>query len=75
MNVLKMFYPIYYKKICFVIDQLPNPENFAVKPFFQQSNIEFFKQNNSQLTTLYLHQIELKLPSSSTFKPKFKNPK
>lgn len=42
-NVLEMYYPIHHERICSAVDQLPNPEDFAVEYFSEQSNIEFFE--------------------------------
>jgi hypothetical protein len=75
MNVLEMFYPIHYNRICSAVDQLPNPEDFAVESFSQPSNLESFEQNSSQLTTSYSQQTEPELPSSQTSEPVFKKPK
>lgn len=66
MNVLEIFYLIHQKWICSAIDQLPNPEDFAVEPSPQQPNLESFEQNDSQLP---------RLPSSQTSEPVFKKPK
>ena len=74
-NVLDMFYPIHHERICSAVDQLPNPEDFAVEPFSQQSNLESFKQNDSQSTASYSQQTELELPSSQTSEPVSKKPK
>ncbi len=74
-NVLEMFYPIHHERICSAVDQLPNPEDFAAEPFSQQSNLELFKQNDSQLTTSDPQQTEPGLPSSRTSEPAFKKPK
>ncbi len=65
-NVLKIFYSIHHERICFIVDQLLNSEDFAVKFFFQQSNFEFFEQNDSQLIISRSQQTELKLSSSQT---------
>ena len=74
-NVLDMFYPIHHERICSAANQLPNPEDFAVDSFSQQSNLESFEQNDSQLTTSYSQQTEPELPSSQTSEPVFKKPK
>ena len=71
MNVLEMFYPIHHERICSAVDQLPNPEDFAVESFSQQSNIEFFEQNDNQLTTSYPQQAEPELPPPQTPEPVF----
>ncbi|KAL2040143.1 hypothetical protein N7G274_007046 [Stereocaulon virgatum] len=73
-NVYDKFYPIHHERICSAIDQLPNPEDFAVESS-QQSNLESPQQKDSQLTTSYLQQTELELPSSQTSEPVFKKPK
>jgi len=75
MNVLEMFYPIHNERICSAVDQLPNPEDFAVESFSQQSNLKSFEQNDSQLTTSCSQQTEPELPSSQTSEPVFKKPK
>ena len=41
-NVYNKFYPIHHERICSAVNQLPNPEDFAVESFSQQSNLEFF---------------------------------
>ena len=74
-NVYDIFYPIHYKRICSAIDQLPNPEDFDVESFSQQSDLGSFQQNDSQLTTSYSQQTEEELPSSQTSEPVFKKPK
>jgi hypothetical protein len=74
-NVYDKFYPIHHERICSAVDQLPNPEDFAVESFSQQSNLESFEQNSSQLTTSYSQQTEPELPSSQTSEPVFKKPK
>lgn len=75
MNVLELFYPIHHERICSAIDQLPNPEDFTVEPFSQQSNLESFEQSSSQLTTSHSQQTEPEVPSSQTSGPLFKKPK
>ena len=74
-NVLDMFYPIHHKRICSAVDQLPDPEDFAVEPFSHQSNLASFEQNDKQLTTSYSQQTEPELLSSHTSEPVFKKPK
>ena len=74
-NVYDKFYPIHHERMCSAVDQLPNPEDFAVESFSQQSNLESFEQNDSQLTTSYSQQTEPELPSSQTSEPVFKKPK
>ena len=74
-NVYDTFVPIHHKRICSAVDQLPNPEDFAVEFFSQQSNLESFEQNDSQLTTSDSQQTEPGLPSSQTSEPVFKKPK
>ncbi len=74
-NVLEMFYSIHHERICFVVDQLFNSEDFAVKFFFQQSNFGFFEQNDSQLIISCSQQTESKLPSSQTSEPVLKKSK
>ena len=75
MNVLEMFRPIHHERICSAVDRLPNPEDFAVESFSQQSNLEPFEKNDSQLTTSYSQQTEPELLSSQTSEPVFKKPK
>jgi len=75
MNVLEMFYPIHHERICSAVDQLPNPEDFAVESFSQQSNLESFEQNDSPSTTSNSQQTESGLLSSQTSEPVFKKPK
>ncbi len=70
-----MFYSIHHERICSAVDQLPNPEDFAVKSFSQQSNFGSFEQNDSQLTTSCSQQTEPELPSSQTSEPVLKKPK
>ena len=67
-NVYDIFVPIHHKRICSAIDQLPNPENFAIE-FSQQSDPESLEQNDGKLTT------DPELPSSQTSEPVFKKPK
>ena len=55
-NVFKMFYSIHLKRTCSAVDQLPNPEDFAVESFSQQSELGSFGQNDSQLITSYLQE-------------------
>ena len=74
-NVLDMFYPTHHERICSAVNQLPNPEDFAVESFSQQSDLGSFQQNDSQLTTSYSQQTEEELPSSQTSEPVFKKPK
>ncbi len=74
-NVYDKFYPIHHERICSAVDQLPNPEDFAVESFSQQSNFDSFEQNDSQLTTSCSQQTEAELPSSQTSEPVFKKPK
>ena len=74
-NVYDKFYPIHHKRICSAVDQLPNPEDFAVQSISQQSNLESFGRNDSQPTTSYSQQTESELPSSQTSEPVFKKPK
>lgn len=69
-NIFEMFYPIHHERICSAVDQLPNPEDFAV-----ESNLESIEQNDSQLATSYSQQTEPELPSSQTSEPVFKKPK
>ncbi len=66
LNVLELFYPIHHERICSAINQLPNPEDFAV---------ESFEQNDSELTTSYSQQRGPEPPSSQTSEPVFKKPK
>ena len=73
-NVYDKFYPVYHERICSVVDQLPNPEDFAVESFSQQSNLEPFEQNSSQPSTSYPKQKESDLQSSQTSEPVFKKP-
>lgn len=65
-NVLEMFYLIHHERICFIVDQLLNSEDFAV---------EFFKQNNSQSIILNLQQTESRLLSFQTSESVFKKSK
>ncbi len=74
-NVYDKFYSIHHERICFVVDQLLNSEDFAVEFFSQQSNFDFFEQNDSQLTISYSQQTESKLSSSQTSEPVFKKSK
>lgn len=73
-NVYDKFYPIHHERICSVVDQLPNPEDFAVESSSQQSNLEPFEQNSSQPSTSYPKQKESDLQSSQTSEPVFKKP-
>lgn len=73
-NVYDKFYPVHHERICSAVDQLPNPEDFAVESFSQQSNLEPFEQNSSQPSTSYPQQTESDLQSSQTSEPVFKKP-
>ena len=75
LSVYNDFRRIHYERICSAVDQLPNPEDFAVESFSQQSNLEAFEQNDSQLTTSYSQETEPELSSSQTSEPVFKKPK
>ncbi len=75
MNAYDKFYPIHYRRICSAIDQLPDPEDFAVESFSQQSNLGSCEQNDSQSITSYSQQTEQERPSSQTSGPVFKKPK
>ena len=68
-NVYDKFLPIHYKTLCSAIDQLPNPEDFAVKSFAQQSKPVSLEQNSSESTTTYSRQTEPELESSETSEP------
>ena len=68
-NVYDKFLPIHYERICSAIDQLPNPEDFAVESFAQQSTSVSLEQNSSELTTPYSRQTEPELESSETSEP------
>lgn len=74
-NMYDKFYPVHHERICSAVDQLPNPEDFAVESFSQQSNLGSFEQNDSQLTTSYSQETEPEIPSSQTSEPVFKKPK
>ena len=74
-SVYNDFRRIHYERVCSAVDQLPDPEDFAVESFSQQSNLESFEQNDSQLTTSLSQQTESELPSSQTSEPVFKKPK
>ena len=75
MNVLKMVYPIHHERICSAVDQLPNPEDFAVETFSQQSNLESFEQDDSQVTIPNSQETKPRLTGSQTSEPAFKKPK
>ena len=74
-NVYDKFYPIHHERICSAVDQLPDPEDFDVESFSQQSNLGSFEQNSSQLSTSHSQQTELDLQSSQTSEPVSKKPK
>ena len=76
-NVYDKFYPIHHKRICSGVDQLPNPEDFAVGSFSQQSNLRSFEQKNRPTfsTTSDSQQTEPGLLSPQTSEPVFKKPK
>ena len=74
-NVYDKFYSIHHERICSAVDQLFKSEDFAVEFFSQQSDLEYFEQNSSQLTISYLQQTEAELPSSQTSEPVFKKSK
>ena len=75
-NVYDKFYPVHHERICSAVNQLPNPEDFAVESFPpQQSNFEPFEQNSSQTSTSYPQQKESDLQSSQTSsEPVFRGP-
>ncbi len=73
-NVYDKFYPVHHERICSAVDQLPNPEDFAVESYSQQSNLEPFEQNSSQPSTSYPQQTESDLQSPQTSEPVFKKP-
>ena len=73
LSIYQDFCPIHYERIISAVNQLPDPEVFAVQS--QQSNIDYSKQNDSQLTTSDSQQIELGLPSFQTSEPVFKKSK
>lgn len=75
LSVYNDFRRIHHERICSAVDQLPNPEDFAVDSFSQQLNLESFEQDDSQLTTSYSQQTEPELLSSQTSEPMFKKPK
>ncbi len=75
LSVYNDFRRIHHERICSAVDQLPNPEDFAVESFSQQSNLESFEQDDSQLTTSYSQQTKPELLSSQDSKPMFKKPK
>ena len=75
LSVCDDFRQIHHERIVSAADQLPNPEDFAVESFSQQSNLESFEQNDSQLTTSYSQETEPELPSSQTSEPVFNKPK
>ena len=73
-NVYDKFYPIHHERICSAVDQLSDPKSFEVDSFSQQSNLEPFEQDNSQLSTSFSQQTEADL-QSLTSEPAFKKPK
>lgn len=75
LSVYHDFCRIHHERIVSAADQLPDPEDFAVEPLSQQSNLESLEQNDSQLTTSYSQETEQELPSSQTSEPVFKKPK
>ncbi|MCJ1422374.1 hypothetical protein MMC29_000254 [Sticta canariensis] len=75
LSVYNDFRRIHHDRITSAADQLPDPEDFAVESFSQQSNLESFEQNDSQLTASCSQQTEPELPSSQTSEPVFKKPK
>lgn len=74
-NVYEKFYPIHHERICSAVDQLPNPEDFAVESFSQQSNLDPPEQDSSQWSTSCSQQTGPDLQSSQTSEPVFKKPK
>ena len=68
-NVYDKFLPIHYKRLCSAIDQLPDPEDFAVESFAQQLKPVSLEQNSSESTTTYSRQTESELESSETSEP------
>ena len=43
LSVYNNFRRIHYERICSAVDQLPDPEDFAVESFSQQLNLESFE--------------------------------
>ena len=74
-NIYDKFYPIHHNRICSAIDQLPDPKDFAVESFSQQSNLGSSEHIDSPITTSYSQQTEQELPSLETPGPVFKKPK
>ena len=77
LNLYHTFLPIHQERVTFAIDQLPDPEVFAVPRLSEQSDLPSLEQDDSQLTTSYSRQTEQSLASSSsrTSEPVFKKPK
>ncbi|KAL9101910.1 MAG: hypothetical protein Q9163_002876 [Psora crenata] len=75
LSVYNDFRRIHHERVCSAIDQLPNPEDFAVESFSQQSNLVSLEQDDSQLTISYSQQTEPEPPSSQTSEPVVKRPK
>lgn len=75
LNLYNHFRPTHHERITSAADQLPDPEVFVVQPLPQQSNLESFEQDTSQLTTSYSQHTEPDLASSHTSEPVFKKPK
>ena len=74
-NVYDKFLPIHYKRLCSAINQLPNPEDFAVESLSQQSSPVSVEQDGSQSTASNSQQTEPELASSDTSEPAPKRPK
>lgn len=71
-NVYDTFVPIHLQRICAAVDQLPQPEDFLVKPLSQQTNAGYVKQDDSQSTISYSQESVPRLSLSQTSEPEFK---
>jgi hypothetical protein len=72
LSVYNDFYPIHHKRITSAVDQLPDPEVFAVQTRSEQSGTE---RTDSQLGDSYSQETAAQPPSSQTSEPVFKKPR
>lgn len=75
LSVYNEFRRIHHERIISAVNQLPDPEVFAVQPLSQQSNTESSEHDDSQLRASYPQETEAGLPSSEMSEPIFKKPK
>ncbi|KAI4125960.1 MAG: hypothetical protein LQ347_005163 [Umbilicaria vellea] len=74
-NVYNIFAPIHLERICAAVNDFPDPEVFLVEPLSQQSNADFFEEDDSQSIPSHSQGSPPRVPSSPTTEPVFKKPK